>query len=95
MIIIDVTMQVLEKKVLKTDVALDQLSFSQSILNKTIENLKMHQFFFFFFFICMFYQVLGVPHSSSSTPTWGSVLPSIVETRDQNSQGCPLLFFFE
>ena len=40
----------------------------------------------------MFYQVLGVPHSSSSTPTWGSVLPSIAETRDQNSGGCPLLF---
>ena len=48
--------------------------------------------FFFFFFNCMFYQELGVPHSSSSTPTWGSVLPSIVETRDQNSRGCPLLF---
>ena len=46
----------------------------------------------FLFFICMFYQVLGVPHSRSSTPTWGSVLPSIVETRDQNSRGCPLLF---
>ena len=46
----------------------------------------------FFFIICMFYQVLGVPHSSSSTPTWGSVLPSIVETRDQNSRGCTLLF---
>ena len=49
-------------------------------------------FIIFFFFNCMFYQVLGVPHSSSSTPTWGSVLPSIVETRDQNSRGCPLLF---
>ena len=47
---------------------------------------------FFFFFNCMFYQVLGVPHSSSSTQSWGSVLPSIVETRDQNSRGCPLLF---
>ena len=23
---------------------------------------------------------------------WVSVLPSIVETRDQNSRGCPLLF---
>ena len=46
----------------------------------------------FLFFICMFYQVLGVPHSSSSTPTWGSVLPSIVETRGQNSRGFPLLF---
>ena len=47
---------------------------------------------FFFFFNCMFYQVLGVPHSRSSTPTWGSVLPSFVETRDQDSRGCPLLF---
>ena len=46
----------------------------------------------FFFCICMFYQVLGVPQSSSSTQTWGSVLPSIVETRDQNFRGCPLLF---
>ena len=45
----------------------------------------------FFFFNCMFYQVLGVPHGRSSTPTWGSVLPSI-ETRDQDSRGCPLLF---
>ena len=42
--------------------------------------------------IRMFYQVLGVSHSSSSTPTWGSVLPSFVETRDQHSRGCPLLF---
>ena len=50
-------------------------------------------FFFFFFFFCMFYQVLGVPKSSSSTPTWGSVLPSIVETRDQNSRGCPHSLF--
>ena len=49
-------------------------------------------FFIFYFFFGMFYQVLGVPHSSSSTPTWGSVLPSIAETRDQNSRGCPLLF---
>ena len=49
-------------------------------------------FFFFFFFDCMFYQLLHVPHSSSSTQSWGSVLPSIVETRDQNSRGCPLLF---
>ena len=28
----------------------------------------------------------------SSTQSWGSVLSSIVETRDQNSRGCPLLF---
>ena len=40
----------------------------------------------------MFYQLLRVLHSSSSTQSWGSVLPSIVETRDQNSRGCPLLF---
>ena len=31
----------------------------------------------------MFYQLLCVPHSSSSTQSWGSVLPSIVETRDR------------
>ena len=40
----------------------------------------------------MFYKFLCVPHSRSSTQSWGSVLPSIVETRDQNSRGCPLLF---
>ena len=49
-------------------------------------------FFFFFFFNCMFYQLLRVQHSCSSTQSWGSVLPSIVEARNQNSQGCPLLF---
>ena len=47
---------------------------------------------FFFFFNCMFYQLLRVQHICSSTQSWGSVLPSIVETRDQNSRGCPLLF---
>ena len=32
----------------------------------------------------MFYQLLRVQlHSCSSTQSWGSVLPSIVETRDQ------------
>ena len=31
-------------------------------------------------------------HSGSSTQSGGSVLPSIVEKRDQNSRGCPLLF---
>ena len=61
-------------------------------LNILIINLMVCHYYFFFFFICMFYQVLGVSHSSSSTPTWGSVLPSIVETRDQKSRGCPLLF---
>ena len=40
----------------------------------------------------MFYQLLHVQHGCSSTQSWGSVLPSIVETRDQNSRGCPLLF---
>ena len=44
------------------------------------------------FFNSMFYQLLCVQHSCSSTQSWGSVLPSIVETRDQNSRGCPLLF---
>ena len=41
---------------------------------------------------CMFYQLLRVQHSCSSTQSWGSVLPSIVETRDQNPRGCPLFF---
>ena len=48
-------------------------------------------FFFFFFFNCLFYQLLCVQDSCFPTQYWGSVLPSIVETRDQNSQGCPLL----
>ena len=37
----------------------------------------------FFFFNCMFYQFLRVQHGCSSTQSWSSVLPSIVETRDQ------------
>ena len=45
-----------------------------------------------FFFLLYVYQLLRVQHSCSSTQSWGSVLPSIVETRDQNSRGCPLLF---
>ena len=46
-----------------------------------------------FFFNCMFYQLLRVQHSCSSTQPWGSVLPSIVETIDQSSPGCPPLSF--
>ena len=49
-------------------------------------------FLFIFYFTCMFYQLLRVQHSCSSTQSWGSVLPSIVKTRDQNSRGFPLLF---
>ena len=56
----------------------------------TVQELKY--FLLFFFFNCMFYQLLRVQHSCSSTQSWGSVLPSIVEARDQNSRGCPLLF---
>ena len=33
----------------------------------------------------------GLYSSSSSTQSLGSVLPSIVETRDQNSRDCPLI----
>ena len=54
---------------------------------------QRHTFSFSFFsFFCMFYQFLCILHSRSSTQSWGSVLPSIVEMRDQNSRGCPLLF---
>ena len=42
--------------------------------------------------MCMFYQLLRVQHSCYSTQSWGSVLPSLVETGDQNSRRCPLLF---
>ena len=44
------------------------------------------------FFNYIFYHLLSVQHNCSSTQYWGSVLPSIVETRDQNSRGCFLLF---
>ena len=44
--------------------------------------MKVKNQIFFFFFNCMFYQLLRVQlHSCSSTQSWGSVLPSIVETR--------------
>ena len=48
--------------------------------------------FFSFVFNCMLYQLLRIQHSCSSTQSWGSVLPSIVETRVQNSRGSPLVF---
>ena len=47
--------------------------------------------FFLSFFKCIFYQLLCVQHSCSSTQSWGSVPQFIVEMRDQNSKGCPLL----
>ena len=49
-------------------------------------------YIYFFLLNCAFYQLLRVLHSCSSTQSWGSVLPSIVETRDQNSQGYPCSF---
>ena len=48
--------------------------------------------FFCFILIVCFCQLLRVQHSCSSTQSWRSVLPSIVETRDQNSCVYPLLF---
>ena len=57
-----------------------------------VTGMPCHGWVFFGFFFGMFYQFLCVPHSRSSTQSWGSVLPSIVEMRDQNSLGCPLLF---
>ena len=36
--------------------------------------------------------LLHVQHSCFSTQSWGSVLPSIVERKDKNSSGFPLLF---
>ena len=37
----------------------------------------------------MFYQSVCIRHSCSFTQSRGSILPSIVETRDQNSWGLP------
>ena len=39
----------------------------------------------------MFYQLLSVQHSCSSTQSWGSERPSIVEMRNENSWDCPIL----
>ena len=71
-----------------------------SYTNKVKQNLKLSCLIIkttsyktvYNFFNCMFYQLLRVHHSCSSTQSWCSVLPSIVETRDQNSRGNPLLF---
>ena len=59
---------------------------------KHLIQVSMCYYIIFFFFNCMFHQLLCVQHICSSTQSWGSVLPSIVETGDQNSRGCPLLF---
>ena len=40
----------------------------------------------------MINQLLCIQRSCFSAQSWGSVLPSIVKTRDQHSWGCPLLF---
>ena len=85
------------KKSLDTTGTLEMMPVSQNLVGGRLDYPKWVAkvgtcMLVFFFFNCMFYQVLGVPHSSSSTTTWGSVLPSIVETRDQDSRGCPLLF---
>ena len=67
---------------------LQGISFSWAFLVMSLILLCLGQFFF----NCMFYQFTCSAYSCSSTQSWGSVLPSIVETRDQNSRGCPLLF---
>ena len=42
--------------------------------------------FFIFFLNCMFYQLLRVQQSLSSTQSWSSVLPSIVEIFTSSTQ---------
>ena len=67
----------------------------ECIVGRTIIFVSIYTFevvSYIYIFNSMFYQLLRVQHSCSSTQSWGSVLPSIVETRDQNSRGCPLLF---
>ena len=43
-------------------------------------------FFLFLLVQCMVYQLLRVQHSCSSTQSWGGVLPSVAETRDQRDR---------
>ena len=90
----DVNLQVGENTCIQTPGPLPQGQNIQSFIVELIEiSLSRTQSnVFLFFFTCMFYQLLHVQHSCSSTQSWGSVLPSIVETRDQNSRDCPLLF---
>ena len=45
----------------------------------------MGEWAIYFISNCTFYQLPVVQHSCLSTRFWGSVLSSIVETRDQNS----------
>ena len=69
------------------------LKMASSLIYDIKLQILSNVFFFSFFLNCMFYQLLRVQlHSCSSTQSWGSVLPSIVKRRDQNSWGCPLLF---
>ena len=53
---------------------------------------KGETIFFFFFFDCMFYQLRRVQHSCSSTQSWGSVLPSIVEQETRIPGVAPFSF---
>ena len=57
-----------------------KLHVSQDTANPTVPPTNPQPILFF---NCMFYQLLRVQHSCSSTQSWGSVLPSIVrrETR--------------
>ena len=58
----------------------------------TLVHQSQNTFFLFFLMVCFtsyfVFCIAVLPHS----PGMGSVLQSVVETRDQNSRGCPLLF---
>ena len=77
---------ILQPMLLSVKVSIDDTTTQQRV---SFHVLVCH---FRIYFLFMFYQLLRVQHSSSSTQSRGSVLPSIVKMRDQNSQGCPLLF---
>ena len=67
----------------------EAITFATPCFSMTCDQLQVT-----LFFNSMFYKILCVKHSCSSIQSWGSVLPSIVEKRDQNSWGCPLLFLY-
>ena len=83
--------QAVEKRLIIKDGQQSALTDDMKLHEREKEILQQEvgRVFFVCFFNCMFYQLLRVQHSCSSTQSWGSVLPSIVETRDQNSRGCP------
>ena len=70
----------------------ESVSFKQLQMEEKRRHQEIQLISVDFFLKLYILQLLRVQHNCSFTPSWGSLLPSIAETRDQNSWGCPLLF---